>query len=91
MNDKTWYDETKELFALKINDSYVLNLAISVLDDRKELLNENLKLREQLEQKEDIIDKVKEFVCDYKKQWVVNDDVVDDMEVLSKILDNKGE
>lgn len=91
MNDKTWYDETKELFALKINDSYVLNLAISVLDDRKELLNENLKLREQLEQKEDIIDKVKEFVCDYKKQWVVNDDVVDDMEILSKILDNKGE
>ena len=55
------------------------------------ILEENQQLREELQQKEDIINKIKEFVCDYKKQWVLNDDVVDDMEVLLKILDNKGE
>lgn len=55
------------------------------------LLKENQQLKEQLQQKQDIINKVKEFVCDYKKQWVLNDDVVDDMEVLLEILDNKGE
>lgn len=98
MNDKTWYDETKELFALKINDSYVLNLAISVLDDRKELLNENLKLREQLEQKEDIINKVKEYI---KENTVKNkfgeEYYIDEFDRFSRpskvleILDNKGE
>ena len=56
----------------------------------QDLLKENQELKKQLEQKEDIINKAKEFVCDYKKQWVVNDEVVDDMEVLLKILDNKG-
>ena len=48
-------------------------------------------LKEQLGQKEDIINKAKEFVCDYKKQWTLNDDVLDDMADLLKILDNKGE
>ena len=55
------------------------------------LRKENKQLKEQLQQKDEIINKAKEFVCDYKKQWVVNDEVVDDMEVLLKILDNKGE
>ena len=61
------------------------------INEIKRLTEENQKLKEQLQQKEDIINKAKEFVCDYKKQWVVNDEVVDDMEVLLKILDNKGE
>ena len=59
--------------------------------ERDLLEEENKQLKERLQQKEDIINKAKEFVCDYKKQWVLNDDVVDDMEVLLKILDNKGE
>ena len=87
MDDKTWYEETKELFAEKINDSYVLNLAVSVLDDRKELLNENLKLREQLEQKEDIINKAKEFA----KEHIFQFDGDKDFDALLEILDNKGE
>lgn len=62
MNDKNWYDEVKEDFAKNINDSYTLNLALSVLEDRKELLNENLKLQQELQQKEDIINKAKEFI-----------------------------
>lgn len=59
--------------------------------ERDLLEEENKQLKERLQQKEDIINKAKEFVCDYKKQWALNDDVVDDMEVLLKILDNKGE
>lgn len=59
--------------------------------ERDLLEEENKQLKEQLQQKEYIINKAKEFVCDYKKQWVLNDDVVDDMEVLLEILDNKGE
>lgn len=54
-------------------------------------VKENQQLKDRLQQKDEIINKSKEFVCDYKKQWVVNDEVVDDMEVLLKILDNKGE
>lgn len=42
-NEKTWYDEVKQDFIKNISDSYTLNLAMSVLEDRKSLLNENLK------------------------------------------------
>ena len=61
------------------------------LNIMRSLEEENQKLKEQLQQKENIINKTKEFVCDYKKQWVLNDDVVDDMNELLEILDNKGE
>lgn len=42
-NEKTWYDEAKQDFVKNISDSYTLNLAMSILEDRKSLLNENLK------------------------------------------------
>ena len=62
MNNKNWYDEVKENSIKNINDSYTLNLAVSVLEDRKELLNENLKLQQELQQKEDIIYKIKKCI-----------------------------
>ena len=67
------------------NNFEQINLTVENLQE------ENKKLKEQLQQKDEIINKAKEFVCVYKKQWVLNDDVVDDMEGLLKILDNKGE
>ena len=81
------------------NNFEQINLTVENLQKENEQLKENnLAMQEEmartwakLQQKEDIINKIKEFVCDYKKQWVLNDDVVDDMEVLLKILDNKGE
>lgn len=91
MNNKNWYDEVKEDFIKNINDSYTLNLAVSILDDRKKILNDNLKLQQQLQQKEDIINKAKEYVKDYKTEWTLNDEVLDDMDELLEILDNKGE
>ena len=47
--------------------------------------------KEQLQQKEDIINKAKEYVKDYKTEWTLNDEVLDDMDELLEILDNKGE
>lgn len=57
-----------------------------------ELLRENKKLKQQLEQRDNIINKAKEFVYDYKKQWTLNDDVLNDMNELLEILNiDKGE
>lgn len=47
--NKTWYEDVKEDFVKNIKDSYTLNLAISILEDRKELLEENLKLRNKID------------------------------------------
>ena len=94
MNNKNWYDEAKKDFAKNINDSYTLNLAVSVLEDRKELLNENLKLQQKLQQKEDIINKIKdcveEFLCSeyYCSQGL---ELHDFCVKILKILDNKGD
>ena len=48
-------------------------------------------LKEQLQQKEDIINKAIKFVKDYKTEWTLNDEVLNDMNKLLEILDNKGE
>ena len=70
-----------------------------------ELLRENEKLKEQLKQKEDIINKAKEYIKNnsHKTEWGdleqdnesidINDDVTDTEFItdLIEILDNKGE
>ena len=40
-----WYEEAKQDFTKNISDSYTLNLAMSILEDRKNLLNDNLDLQ----------------------------------------------
>lgn len=55
------------------------------------LLQENKNLKEQLQIKEDIINKAIKFVKDYKTEWTLNDEVLNDMNKLLEILDNKGE
>ena len=52
-----------------------------------ELLRENKKLKEQLQQKEDIINKSKEFA----KEHIFQFDGDKDFDALLEILDNKGE
>ena len=47
---KTWYEEVKETFVKNISDSYTLNLAISILEDRKELLDRALILQQGIEE-----------------------------------------
>lgn len=47
--NKTWYEQVKEDFTKNIKDTYTLNLAISILEDRKQLLDENLKNKELIE------------------------------------------
>ena len=56
-----------------------------------ELQQENQQLKEQLQQKEDVINKAIKFVKDYKTEWTLNDEVLNDMDKLVEILDNKGE
>ena len=57
-----------------------------------ELLRENKKLKQKLQQRDNIINKAREFVYDYKKQWTLNDDVLNDMNELLEILNiDKGE
>lgn len=46
---KSWYDEVKEDFVKNINDTYTLNLAVSILEDRQNLLEENQKYKEVIE------------------------------------------
>ena len=55
------------------------------------LQQENRELKKQLQQKQDIINKAIKFVKDYKTEWVLNDEVLNDMNKLLEILDNKGE
>lgn len=57
----------------------------------EQLQLENQQLKKQLQQKDNIINKAKVFINDYKEQWVKDDDVQKDMNELLKILDNKGE
>lgn len=47
---KNWYEEVKENFVKNISDSYTLNLAISILEDRKELLDRALILQQRIEE-----------------------------------------
>ena len=48
-------------------------------------------LEYELQQKEYIINKAIKFVKDYKTEWTLNDEVLNDMNKLLEILDNKGE
>ena len=67
--------------------SYIDVDKVFELVDKYDAINEN-----KLEQRDNIINKAREFVCDYKKQWTLNDDVVDDMNYLLEILNiDKGE
>ena len=70
-------------------DNIIYDLKLQ-LEQRDNIINKAIKL--QLEQRDNIINKAKEFVYDYKKQWTLNDDVVDDMNELLEILNiDKGE
>ena len=57
-----------------------------------ELLRENEKLKEQLKQKEDIINKSKEYCNFCIKEWITDDGFVEEvLKDVLEILDNKGE
>lgn len=47
-NDKTWYDEVKEEFIKNIQETHTLNLAISILEDRKQLLDTILEMEQEI-------------------------------------------
>ena len=60
--------------------------ALQIIDEFKQLQQENQQLKEQLKQKEDIINKAKEFA----KEHIFQFDGDKDFDALLEILDNKG-
>ena len=84
----------KDIEALKQVMNGYKEFKLELSGYRNAILNnkEMLGLKEQVQQRDNIINKAKEFVYDYKKQWTLNDDVVDDMNELLEILNiDKGE
>lgn len=77
-----------------INDNGEIHLLGNCYGDNARcidlLIKENQQLKKQLQQKEDIINKAIKFVKDYKTEWTSNDEVLNDMDKLLEILDNKG-
>ena len=65
----------------------ILNIVKGAKLEAKQLLIENKQLKEQLKQKEDIINKAKEFA----KEHIFQFDGDKDFDALLEILDNKGE
>ena len=62
------------------------------INEIKRLTEENEQLKQQLEQRDNIINKVREYVEEYKKQWTLDDEVLNDMNYLLEILNiDKGE
>ena len=62
------------------------------VNEIKRLTKENQQLKEQLQQKEDIINKAREY-CDFGvREWITDDGFVEEvLRDIKKILDNKGE
>ena len=60
------------------------------LSEQKDI--EIKQLKSQLEQRDNIINKVREYVEEYKKQWTLDDEVLNDMNYLLEILNiDKGD
>lgn len=51
----SWYEDAKYYLTKGISNSYALNLALSILEERQNLLNDNLKLQEELQKADSII------------------------------------
>ena len=50
----SWYEDVKYYLTKGISNSYALNLALSILEERQNLLNDNLKLKEELQKADSI-------------------------------------
>lgn len=50
----SWYEDAKYYLTKGISNIYALNLALSILEERQNLLNDNLKLQEELQKADSI-------------------------------------
>ena len=75
-----------------MNREQINNLISTCQQEIRRLQEENKQLKEQLQQKEDIINKAKEY-CNYGiKEYITDDGFVEEvLKDVKKILDNKGE
>ena len=73
---KSWYDEVKEDFVKNINDTYTLNLAVSILEDRQNLLDETLKCKEVINKAIELLGNYKHYSTPDEEQNSDNEDLV---------------
>ncbi len=59
--------------------------------DTKELAIYIENLQHQLEEKDKVINEIKNALTDYKSEWAEDDQVVKDIDTFLKILDKEGE
>ena len=74
-------------------DLFPKSYRTTMVDDMlQQLQQENKKLKEQLQQKEDIINKAKEYCNFCIKEWITDDGFVEEvLKDVLEILDDKGE
>ena len=85
--------------SLNINGKFYCGLDYQITDFMRSLEEENKQLKEQLQQKEDIINKANKYVISHLKQDMLSDftganyiqEYIEEPDGLLEILDNKGE
>lgn len=82
--DKNFYEETKEIFTKNINDSYTLNLAISILEDRKSALDKSLDYIQALNEIREYISKHKSLSQAEELDYYVISNYI--LQIIDKVL-----
>lgn len=79
-------------FGINLDDLMNAVKEVKKVPTYDELLRENKQLKGQLQQKEDIINKAKEYCNFCIKEWITDDGFVEEvLKDVLEILDNKGE
>lgn len=86
--------EIKESLSLLIKVKAYLNVDKTVMKNAVNAINqlqeENQQLKSQLKQNNDVIDKAKKFVKEFRESFDCYDDVYKDMNILLSILNKRG-
>lgn len=81
--------DKEDVYEWLVTDEREIN---RLLQENQKLKTEKEQLKSQLEQRDNIINKAKEYVEEYKKQWTLDDEVLNDMNYLLEILNiDKGD
>lgn len=86
MNNKSWYEETKEMFFRKIDDIPTLHRAVGVIEDREELLKENLKLQQELTDYKERNEKAIEYINNFPLIHYASSEKIDDKRLSGKLV-----
>lgn len=78
--------------SLSINRKFYYGLDFEITDFMRSLDQENQQLKQELQQKKDTINKIKEYCNFGVREWITDDGFVEKvLKDVLQILDNKGE